>query len=138
MSFEKNETSNLDFFPFIKYQRKMKRRIYDCCNIQDGVLTKRSILDVAAVLDPPLGSSSRKQKCLICILDCLICILEYGSKMERFQKTINCWKLRPFVARHFVRNVAGFLNLPLTRLTLLLCFIIYSNTGANVKSKTVL
>ena len=32
-------------------------RIWDCCNIQDEpltIITKRSILDVAAALDPPL------------------------------------------------------------------------------------
>ena len=45
----------------------MQRRIYGCCNIQDGalcdivngwktlaIITKHSILDVAAALDPPL------------------------------------------------------------------------------------
>ena len=35
-----------------------QRRIYDYCNIQDGkpltIITKPSILDVAAALDPPL------------------------------------------------------------------------------------
>ena len=32
--------------------------------------------------------------------------------------------------------MAGFLNLPLGRFTLLLCLIIYSNKGANLESET--
>ena len=49
------------------FQFRKQRRIQDCCDIQDGVLcdningwkpstiiTKRSLLDVAAVIDPPL------------------------------------------------------------------------------------
>ena len=40
------------------------------------------------------------------------------------------------VARHFVWNVAGFLNLPLVRFRLILCLIIYSNKGANLESET--
>ena len=58
------------------------------------------------------------------------------SKMELFQTTVNCRKPIPFIARHFIWNVAGFLNLPLIRLTLLLSLTIYSNKGANLESKT--
>ena len=57
-------TEQIPLFDCLYYQR----RIQDCCNIQDGALwmivsgwkpltiitTKRSILDVAAALDPPL------------------------------------------------------------------------------------
>ena len=49
----------------------MKGRIYDCCNIQDGarrpfswkpltIITQCSILAVAAVLDPPLGTGKNR------------------------------------------------------------------------------
>ena len=60
----------------------------------------------------------------------------YHIKMELFQRTVNWWKPIPFVARNFVRIVAGFLDLPLTRLTLLLSLTIYSYKGASLESET--
>ena len=52
-------------FRFSHLLSRHQRRIKDCCSVQDGafcdnswklltIITKRSILDVAVVLDPPL------------------------------------------------------------------------------------
>ena len=55
--------------------------------------------------------------------------------MELFETQVEYWKPIIFLARHFVRNVAGFLNLPLIRLTLLLSLKIYNSKEANLESK---
>ena len=54
-------------FRFSHLLSRHQRRIKDCCSVQDGafcdnswklltIITKRSIFDVAAVLDPPLDT----------------------------------------------------------------------------------
>ena len=69
----------------------------------------------------------------ICTLDCYYIELNTGTLPRLWWSSFSqqlTVKPIPFIARHFVWKVTGFLNLLVRRLTLLLWLIIYSNKWA--------